>query len=124
MNILQGTMIAQSAQTLVARIADNTTGAITASNCRDLINAVMIDTGAWSNATAYLVNDVVTYSGSTYVCIVANTNSQPPSANWSAIGGSAAGALLAGNNLSDLASAATARTNLGLGGARTSILSP
>lgn len=38
-------------------------------------------------------------------------------AAWTNITGSGGGALLAANNLSDLGSAATARTNLGLGGA-------
>lgn len=38
--------------------------------------------GAWSNATAYAVNDGVSYSGSSYICVTAHTNSAPPSANW------------------------------------------
>src|SRR5581483_416316 len=38
---------------------------------------------------------------------------------WAAITASGLGALIASNNLSDLASATTARTNLGLGGAAT-----
>lgn len=38
--------------------------------------------GAWSNSTAYAVRDGVTFGGSTYYCLTANTNSQPPSANW------------------------------------------
>jgi hypothetical protein len=38
--------------------------------------------GAWNSATAYNVSDGVSSGGSSYICIVANTNSQPPNANW------------------------------------------
>ncbi|MBX9937662.1 MAG: hypothetical protein K2Y32_00330 [Candidatus Obscuribacterales bacterium] len=41
--------------------------------------------GAWSNATNYVVNDGVSYSGSSYICIAAHINSAPPSANWNLI---------------------------------------
>lgn len=36
--------------------------------------------GAWSNATAYVVNDVVFEQGSSYVCISDHVNQQPPNA--------------------------------------------
>jgi hypothetical protein len=39
--------------------------------------------GAWSATTAYAVGDGVVSSGSGYIAKVANTNSQPPSTNWS-----------------------------------------
>ena len=45
---------------------------------------------AWSAASAYLVNDAVSFGGSSYIATVANSNSQPPSANWSVM--AAAGA--------------------------------
>lgn len=38
--------------------------------------------GAWSPTVEYTVNDVVTNDGSSYICIVDNLNSEPPSANW------------------------------------------
>lgn len=38
--------------------------------------------GAWEVATAYVINDVVTDGGVTYVCVADNTGSQPPSADW------------------------------------------
>jgi hypothetical protein len=38
---------------------------------------------AWSSSLSYAINDAVSSGGSSYICIVANTNSQPPSANWS-----------------------------------------
>jgi|GEM_PF-7089164 len=38
--------------------------------------------GAWSSTTAYSVGDEVVSGGNYYICIAANTNSAPPSANW------------------------------------------
>lgn len=38
--------------------------------------------GAWSGATAYIRDDVVTSGGSSYVCILAHTNQQPPNATY------------------------------------------
>ena len=34
--------------------------------------------GAWSSATAYTANQVVSYLGSSYLCLVGNTNVTPP----------------------------------------------
>jgi len=42
--------------------------------------------GAWSNATAYVLNDAVTRAGSSYRCILAHTAHEPPNATyWEAI---------------------------------------
>ncbi|WP_375791294.1 hypothetical protein ACE102_17525 [Bradyrhizobium sp. vgs-9] len=38
--------------------------------------------GAWSGATAYAANDVVTLSGSSYVCVLDHTNHTPPNATY------------------------------------------
>ena len=38
--------------------------------------------GAWSGATAYTVGDVVTLSGSSYVCVLDHTNHTPPNATY------------------------------------------
>ncbi|WP_314960952.1 hypothetical protein [Bradyrhizobium cosmicum] len=83
--------------------------------------------GAWSGATAYTVNDVVTLSGSSYACVLDHTNHTPPDTTyWQLLaskgdqgipgptGPAGAGDLLSTNNLSDLASAATAANNLGV----------
>ena len=42
--------------------------------------------GAWDNATAYEVDDTVSYGGSTYVAVAGSTGSQPPSARLGAGG--------------------------------------
>ena len=41
--------------------------------------------GAWSGATAYLINDMTTVDGSTYLCTAANTNQEPPNASYWAL---------------------------------------
>lgn len=38
--------------------------------------------GAWSATTAYVVGDEVTSGGNYYICVAANTNSEPPNASW------------------------------------------
>jgi hypothetical protein len=38
--------------------------------------------GAWSGATAYTVNDVVTLSGSSYACVLSHTNQTPPNTTY------------------------------------------
>ena len=43
--------------------------------------------GAWSGATAYTANQVVSYLGSSYLCLVGNTNVAPPTSatDWALI---------------------------------------
>ena len=38
--------------------------------------------GAWSNTTAYAVNDAVSSGGSTYICVQAHTGHQPPNTTY------------------------------------------
>jgi hypothetical protein len=43
--------------------------------------------GAWSSTLAYAANDIVTYSGSAYLCYLGNTNIVPPNATyWAVLG--------------------------------------
>jgi len=42
----------------------------------------MVWTGAWSSSTAYIVNDAVSSGGSSYICIAANSNEEPPNATY------------------------------------------
>jgi len=41
--------------------------------------------GTWNATATYVANDVVIYNSTPYVCLVSNTNSVPPSVNWSAM---------------------------------------
>lgn len=38
--------------------------------------------GAWNSATSYAVDDAVSSGGSSYICILANTNHAPPNATY------------------------------------------
>lgn len=38
--------------------------------------------GAWSGATSYILNDGVSFGGSSYICILANTNNTPPNGTY------------------------------------------
>ena len=76
--------------------------------------------GTYSGATAYALNDAVTYLGSSFICIQAGTGQTPVvggTVYWDDLankGADGSGDLTAANNLSDVASATTSRTNLGL----------
>lgn len=64
------------------------------------------------SAYSYPAGAIVSLSGVNYVSLVGSNTDTPPSSKW-AVDVNGAGALLAANNLSDVASAATSRTNLG-----------
>lgn len=42
----------------------------------------MVWRGAWSAATSYVLNDAVSYIGSSFIAVGPNLNDPPPSANW------------------------------------------
>ena len=42
----------------------------------------MVWRGAWSSVTAYILNDAVSFAGSSYICILGNTNNSPPNATY------------------------------------------
>lgn len=80
--------------------------------------------GAWVTATAYQVNDLVRESGSTYICLIAHTSGvfadDLTALKWELFAqqgsaGAGTGDMIAANNLSDVVSVATSRSNLGLG---------
>ena len=88
--------------------------------------------GNWATSTAYVINDIVDNDGGGYICKVAHTSGDTDdepgtgateATYWQVLAskgdtgasGAGSGDLLASNNLSDLALASTARSNLGLG---------
>jgi hypothetical protein len=48
----------------------------------DTVNSALVWRGIWDSGTTYAVSDAIYYSGSSYICITAHTNSTPPSTNW------------------------------------------
>ena len=80
--------------------------------------------GPWLTTTAYVINDLVSEAGSTYICLVAHTSgtfsTDLTALNWELFAqqgsaGTGTGDMLAANNLSDVANASTSRSSLGLG---------
>lgn len=45
-------------------------------------NGLGVNRGPWSALTTYIQDDIVTHNGSTWITLTANTNDEPPSANW------------------------------------------
>jgi len=84
-----------------------------------LIASTWTPQGFWLTATNYVIGDLIEESAITFVASEDHTSgvfaTDKAAGRWIALGSSVLGFLAAANNLSDLASAATARGNLGLG---------
>ncbi|MGY3277703.1 carbohydrate-binding protein [Bradyrhizobium sp. S3.7.6] len=75
--------------------------------------------GAWSGATAYAAGDVVTLSGSSYVCVLDHTNHTPPNATYWQLLASKGDP---GTNGTNGSTGATGATGAGYGGTSTTSL--
>ena len=77
--------------------------------------------GSWTSSTSYEVNNIVSYSGSSYICTIAHTSTGSfDGSKWSIIAqqglaGTGTGDMVGANNLSELTNTSIARTNIGLG---------
>lgn len=124
--VLTNADVALTNADVVLTNADVVTAAASASDASD--SAAEADVakiewqGTYDAGTAYALRDAVTYLGSSFINIQAGTGQTPAvggTAYWDDLAnkgadGAGAGDLLAANNLSDVASAVTARSNLGL----------
>jgi microcystin-dependent protein len=79
--------------------------------------------GAWVTATAYVLNNLVSNSGNSYICTTAHTSdvfaTDLAAGKWELLAskgaaGAGSGDMVGSNNLSDLTDAVAARTNLGV----------
>lgn len=86
--------------------------------------SALTEAGAWVTSHVYSVGAIVTHATERYACVVAHTSdvfaTDLSGSKWVLL--DAVLALAASNNLSDLISASTARTNLGLGSS--AVMSP
>lgn len=77
--------------------------------------------GSWTSSTSYEVNNIVSYSGSSYICTIAHTSTGSfDGSKWSIIAqqglaGTGTGDMVGANNLSELTNTSIARANIGLG---------
>ncbi len=51
-------------------------------SCCTAISFRLKNRGAWADATAYVVNDIVSFQGSSYVCILATSEEEPTNATY------------------------------------------
>jgi len=79
--------------------------------------------GAWVTATSYELNNLVSNSGNTYICVESHTSgvfaTDLAAVKWELLAskgaaGNGSGDMVGSNNLSDLTDATVARTNLGV----------
>jgi len=115
--------IAAEASAAAALVSE--TNAATSEAEAELSAALVADwsfEGSWITATPYVVNNIVTEGGETYICLVDHTagtfSTDYGVAKWAKLAakgaaGAGTGDMLRANNLSDVTSAATSLANIG-----------
>jgi hypothetical protein len=114
---------ASTADTKATAAATYASDALASANLAATVTALEPWSGPWLTATAYVVGALAEESGNTYICVVAHTSgtfaTDLAAVKWELFAsrgatGAGSGDLVSTNNLSDVTSAATSRTNLGV----------
>ena len=114
---------ASTADTKATAAATYASDALASANLAATVTALEPWSGPWLTATTYVVGALAEESGNTYICIVAHTSgtfaTDLAALKWELFAargatGAGSGDLVSTNNLSDVTSAATSRTNLGV----------
>lgn len=114
---------AATSATNAATFASSSEGfAVVAQNYANAADVAKIEwQGAWDSGTTYNLNDAVTHSDASYICIQQSLNNAPApggTAYWDVLAragldGAGSGDLISTNNLNDVSNASLALSNLG-----------
>jgi hypothetical protein len=120
----QSAAVSATSATNSANSATNSAAAA-ANSAHDAQVAEVEWKGNWSASVQYVLHDAVFFSGSSYICLIDNINSQPDThpTQWGLLaqqgapgaGGGGTGDMVRANNLNDVISVTQSRINLGLG---------
>lgn len=70
-----------ASQSASSALASSNSASQAAASAQQVEDAKLIWRGAWDSLTAYDVNDAVENDGTSYICILAHTNEEPPNAS-------------------------------------------
>lgn len=71
-----------ASQSASSALASSNSASQAAASAQQVEDAKLIWRGAWDSLTAYDVNDAVENDGTSYICILAHTNEEPPNASY------------------------------------------
>ena len=119
-DVASAAIVAAAAASAAAALSSENNAATSESNAADSAAAADVAKiewqGAWVTTTVYNLNDAVEEAGSSYICIVAHTAgvfaTDLGAGKWELLAQKGVGDLVASNNLSDIANAITAFSNI------------